>query len=143
MAMPIVVEDGYLGTKTKAQIDDRGQLIVAPIAYNTPSFNSMTTTSAFNFVLPKAGNQFVLTGYIVATNKDINASVGAIVPIIEADAVDTTTPSSTIITLNLGRLDGREVTGLNILTTPGKWINASTDVTTVNLTLLGYYVKTV
>jgi len=141
MSLSIEIEDGKGGTKNTAQVTPRGQLVVSPIDFNTSTFNALDTTgTAFNFVEPIAGKQFVITGYISASDRSVSANDGAEVPIIESEAIDSTTATKILLTLNLGKLDSQSLTGLNILTTPGKWINASTDDATVNLTLLGYFV---
>jgi hypothetical protein len=143
VSLSVEIEDGRGGTRNKVRVTPRGQLVVAPIAFNTSIFNSMSTTAAYNFVEPVAGKQFIITGYLAASNKDVSATTGATVPIIEAGAIDTTTATKTLLILNLGKLDSGGITGLNIITSAGKWINASTDDPTVNLTLLGYYTDTV
>jgi hypothetical protein len=129
------------GKKYSASVTSRGQVVTAPIEYNDTYYNSMSATAtAYNFVTPKTNKRFVITGYIVASNKDVSSTTGAEIPIIEASSPSSTTPTKTHLTLELGKLDGRQLTGLNIITTAGVWINASTDDASVNLTLLGYYV---
>jgi hypothetical protein len=124
-----------------AMVTKRGQLVTAPLKYNTTYFNAMTATgTAYNFITPKTGEQFVITGYIVSSDKNVNATNGAIVSIYEATSLTATSASKTILTLDLGKLDGAQVVGLNILTSKGVWINSTTDDATINLTILGYYI---
>jgi len=129
------------GKPYDAMVTKRGQLVTAPLKYNTTFFNAMTATAtAYNFITPKTGQQFVITGYIVSSDKNVNSTNGAVVPIYEATSLTATSASKTILTLDLGKLDGAQVVGLNILTSKGVWINSTTDDATINLTILGYYI---
>jgi len=129
------------GTPYDAMVTKRGQLVTAPLKYNTTYFSAMTATgTAYNFLTPKTGQQFVITGFIVSSDKNVNSTNGAVVPIYEAASETATAASKTILTLDLGKIDREGMMGLNILTSKGVWINATTDDATVNLTILGYYI---
>lgn len=142
MSLSVEIEDGRGGTKNKVGVTSRGQLIVAPIEFSSPLFTALDTIStAFNYAEPRAGKQLVITGYIISAGKSVSNTDGAEITIIEADAIDTITATKILLVLNIARSDSQAVTGLNILTTAGKWINASTDDATINLTLLGYFVN--
>ena len=131
------------GKRYSAKVSKHGQIITAPLEYNETYYNSMSSIStAYNFIAPKNGKQFVIDGYIIESDKNVSATTGAEIPVIEAASPGSLTPTKTIFTLELGKLAGRNATRLNILTSAGIWINASTDDATVNLTLLGYYINT-
>jgi hypothetical protein len=137
-----LLKNGH-GRPYSAKVTNRGQVVTAPIEYDQSYFNSMTSTgTAYNFVTPKTKMRFVITGFIATSNKDVGTTNGATIPIIETDGPASTTPTKTLLQLELTKLDGRELTGLNLLTNKGVWVNASTNDATVNLTLMGYYVDT-
>ncbi len=141
MSLGIEIEDGRYGTRNKVGVTQRGQLTVAPIGFNETHFNSMTVvTIAYNFIEPIACKQFVLDGIIFSSDKNVSSTNGAVITIYEADAIDSNTASKELFQLDIGRLDKGSITGLNLITNPGVWINGSTDDTTTNVTLIGYYV---
>jgi hypothetical protein len=142
--MPSVIKDGRFGTSYEAGVTPRGQLVVAPLEFNTAHKNTIVlVATAYNFITPIAGKQFVISGYIASSDKSVSATDGVEIDIFEAAAVDTTTSSKDLITIDLARLDKDNAIGLNLITTPGVWINAAADDTNVNLTLLGYYVDVI
>ena len=142
MSLSVEIEDGKGGTKNKVKVTSLGQLVVAPLEFSEPLFNAIAlTATAYNFVEPVAGKRFVITGYIAATDKNVSSTNGAEIAIIESSAIDSTVASKVLLTLDLGKLDSQVITGLNMITSPGVWINASTDDATVNLTILGYYIS--
>ena len=135
---------GGQGSRNLAEVSKRGQLIVAPIDFNEALYESMNVPNvAFNFVLPIASKQFVIDGAIFSSDKNVSSTNGAVIEIYEASSPTSITPSKTILTIDLGRLDRGNVTGLNIITSAGVWINGKTDDATTNVTILGYYVNTI
>ena len=141
MSLDIELMDGR-GTKAKAKVTSRGQLVVGPIAFNVAHFNSLALVATpYNYVGPVAGRQFVIDGIIASSDKNVSATNGADVNIYEANAVDGTSVTS-LLTLTIGKLDRAVITQLNLSTNTGVWINAETDDATVNLTIIGYYIDT-
>lgn len=141
MAAIARILDAFFGTGQGAGVTSRGQLVTAPYDYSVPYFQKLNTiNTAFNFARPIAGKQFVLTGYIASAEKDVSNTDGATVILYEASSPISTVVESQILQLNLLKLAGREIVGLNMLTNPGVWISAKTDDATVDITLLGYYV---
>ena len=139
--MPVSIADGYLGTSSRAGVTSRGQVVVSPLEYNDTIFKALNVAAtAFNYITPRAGKQFVIDGYIISGTRTVNASNGAAVKIFETDSLTSVTPTREIFNLDITRLSGRNAVGLNILTQPGIWLTATTDSATVNLTILGYFV---
>ena len=144
MTLKIEIEDGRFGTKATAGVTRRGQIITAPMDYNTTYYNSMdTVTIAYNFIEPRAGFNFVIDGVIFSSDKNVSSTNGAVITLYEADAVDRNVASRELFTIDVGRLDKGSFTGLNVLTSPGVWLNGSTDDATTNVTIVGHYVETV
>ena len=139
MSLDIKIMDGK-GSKSKAAVTSRGQVVVGPIAFNVAYFNSLALVATpYNYVGPIAGKQFVIDGIIASSNKSVSATDGAEVCIYEADAADGASVKE-LLTLDIGKLDRAVITQLNLSTNTGVWLNAETDDATVNLTIIGYYV---
>lgn len=135
------IADGT-GTNSKAKVTQRGELIIAPIAYSTPYFNEMTAiNTAYNFIKPKSGYEIVITSIIVNANKGVSSTDGALIEVFTASDVDSTTSVDDILTVQLIKNARQSLTGLNIKVSSGVWINAVTDDATVFLTIAGFYLK--
>jgi hypothetical protein len=143
MSLPVVIKDGDGITGAQAKVTSRGQLVVAPLAFSTPQFNEMTATAtAYNFFTPKTSQQFIITEIIISTNKNVSVTDGALIEIFTTNAINSATPLDDILTVQLTKNANLPLTGLNIVTDCGVWINAVTDDATVFLTVSGYYVGT-
>ena len=141
MAVKVEIKDSKFGTGNRAAVTSRGQVVTGPISFNEPHFRSLAViNTAYNFVTPVAGRQFVIDGVIVASDKNVSSTNGAQIVIYEADSSTSTTASRDLLTLDIARLDRSGYSGLNLLTRPGIWLNAKTDDNTCNVTILGYYV---
>jgi hypothetical protein len=134
------ISDGW-GTDSKACVTERGQLVVAPLSFSTayPVTVALINT-AYNFVPPVGGRQFVVTDILLYANKGVGAS-DATVEIYEADATNETTVVRSIMILEMLKQTNRDITGLNLLISAGKWLNIKTDDNTIFATVMGYYVN--
>jgi len=140
MSINGIVMDGT-GTKSKAKVTARGQLVVAPLSFSEPYFNAMTVDDqVYNFTTPKTGLQFVITDIIAAGDKNVTASTGVEIVIYES-ATASGVSSKDLFILNINRLGAANLIGLNLITTIGTYLNATMDDNNVNLTILGYYVE--
>lgn len=143
MALEVKIQDGS-GRQQLVKVTGRGQLVVGPIAYNTTESKSLTVVNtAYNFVEPIGGQRFVLDGIIFSTDKNVSQTDGAIITIYEATSATSATVAKSLFTLNLSRLTEDAITGLNVITTAGVWINAKTDDNNCSVTIIGYFVETV
>lgn len=141
MSLAIEIEDGRGGTKVKAKVTPQGQLVVAPLEFNKPYFQSLDTTdTAFTFIRPVAGKQFVIDAVVVSADRNVSATTAAHVILFEADAEDSTTSLNTIFHFDLVKNTRQALSQLNTAISSGVWLNATTDDTTVNITILGYYI---
>lgn len=140
MSLSVEIEDGRSGTRNKVKVTNRGQLVTAPIDFSTSSFNSMLVNNqAYNFAVPQAGKRFVITDIIVSGDKNVGTS-GSEIVIYEATAVDSATVDVNLFQFTITKNTTQSITGLNVITNAGKWINAKMDDNNVNLTILGYSV---
>lgn len=137
----------YVGLKdvknnTNANITKRGQLIVSPISFNAPYFRSFeVANTAYNFIKPISGKRFIIDGLIFSSDKNVSSTNGAVISIYEGNSETDLTGSKNIFTLDIGRLDKGSISGLNVITSAGIWLNGKTDDATTNVTVLGYYVE--
>ena len=117
-----------------------GQLVTAPLEYSTPVSVRMTVANqAYNLVRPEQLTGITITAYSVATRRSVGIN-GAEVIIYEADAADSLDVLSEIQPFDLPQQEFKSMTPLNILATPGRFINAKSDDVEVIVTLHFYRV---
>lgn len=128
------------GTGNKALVTEFGQLVVGPIAYSSSATQKLELNdTAYNFIAPKKGKNIVITDILLYANRSVGVN-DATVEIYEADAVDELIVSDTIIKTEMVKQTSRDLTGLNLITKGGKWINAKTDDDDVFVTIMFYYI---
>ena len=139
MTIDVKLKDGE-GRGHEAAVTYRKQLVVAPLDFSEAyTATAILVDTAFNFVGPKADKQFVITDIMLYANKGVGAS-DATVEVYEADADNTTTVHKSILLMEMLKQTSRDLTGLNLIITEGKWVNIKTDDNTVFATIMGYYV---
>lgn len=140
MTISGIIEDGD-GTSSLAKVTSRGELVTGRFDYSTAyAVTVNATATAFNFVGPIAGKRFVITDIILYANKNVGAA-DATVDVYEATASDSTTISKSILAIEMLKQTSRDLTGLNLIVTEGRWVNIKTDDDIIYATLMGYYVK--
>jgi len=138
MSAPVQIKDGS-GSGADAKVTSLGQLVTAPYAYDSVVAKTSTVDdTAVNFYLPKAGEQFVITGILLTADSTVVGS--AVITVYEADSATETTVSKTILLIDLLKNRDRDITGLNILVTAGKFVNLKADDSDVSAVITGYYV---
>lgn len=131
-----------MGRGHEARVSHAGELVTIRGNYDTAYFASMTATAtAYNLVEPKDQSTFVITALIINADKNVSATDGAVVVLLEGDSTTDTSGTKTLLTLNIGKNETSVITGILINTTRGKYLNVTTDDATVNITLLGYYLE--
>ena len=139
MSINTKIEDGT-GSGIQATVSPYGHLVVGASNFSTAYAVTVAIDNAgYNFVGPKAGFQFVITGLLLYANKGVGAN-DATVDVYEANGPTTTTADRTIICTEMLKQTSRDLTGLNLVVTAGKWVNVKTDDNTIFASLLGYYV---
>ena len=140
MTTPTHILDGR-GTESRACVTSIGQLITAPFAYDLTEFREMSLAdTAFSFYLPKAGEQFVITGIRIKAGRFVSNTIDATIIIYEAPSSVSLTEDRILFEEALIR--GEDVTFLptNILVNEGKFINAKADDTTIFINITGYFI---
>ena len=62
-----IVDSG--GNGRSAKVTKNGQLVTTPITYDDTAFNAMVVIdTAYNFFVPRAGNNFIITSIIDNNN---------------------------------------------------------------------------
>jgi len=140
--MKVEVKDSHNGNT--ARVTRFGQLVTSPLAYSTPVQKILdVTNTAFNFVAPSAGNFIVITDILVYASKSVSNTTPADIQIFQSDEVDSLTVVEGITRPQLIAGSSSELTGLNLIVDPGRWINATTDDATVQITIMFYTVPEV
>lgn len=129
------------GSGSVAHVTNRGEMIVNDADYSL-SYNATVAVAdtAYNFVGPVAGKQFVIKNIFLYGNISLSAVADTTVNIYEADSPSTTTVSKDVITTQLGRQVRRDLPPMNLIISAGKWVNIKASDATVYATILGYYV---
>lgn len=138
MSVPAVIQDA--GSGNRATVTRFGQLVVAPVDYSTPVAKTLDViNTAYNFVDPVMGKNIVITDIILTANKNVGAGDATVV-VYEANAPDTTTSDKDIINLEMIKQSNLALTGLNMIVSEGKFVNAKTDDDDVFVTIMYYRV---
>jgi len=139
MSTPVVIKGG--SRDTTAKVTKFGQLVVAPLAYSTPVGADLDATgTAFNFIIPEAGQSVVITDIIVAADKNVSNTTPADIQIFETSAIGSTTVDQIIVRPQLLRASNASFIGLNLLVPEGKFVNATTDDANILITIMFYRV---
>jgi hypothetical protein len=122
-------------------VSQQGELIVAPASYSTAKATSLIAAdTAYNVVDQRANSRIVITSIILYANKDVGVN-DATVEIYEATAPDTTTVSKSIFKTEMLKQTNLAVSGLNLVTNPGVFLNIKTNDASVFSVIGAYYVK--
>lgn len=125
-----------------AKVTSSGELVTSALAYDLTKYQEMSSTGVpYNFFSPQAGKQFIITGFLAVSDKNITAD--AIVTIYEADSDSSSTVLKELPKFAMTKNAVVSPTPLRILVNSGVWLNASTDDATIHLTMFGYYIDTV
>lgn len=137
MTLKTFIKDGT-GSGHLVRVTHASELIVSGIGDNESVFKSMdTANTAFNFFIPKSKENFFITSVLIttpaaSTNTDIYEATSVTSTTINKQLLRIGTSSRGFIPINLpfgGFLKVNE----------GFFVNAKTDNTTVDLTIIGYY----
>lgn len=124
-----------------AKVTCRNQLVTGALSYSQfYTANAAVINTAYNVVAPKTNKRFVITDMIIAADRGVSSTNGAIIDVYEATGPAVTTVSKQIYQDEITKLGRAVITGLNIITTEGVWINLKTDDNNVRINLGGYYV---
>ncbi|NIQ15506.1 MAG: hypothetical protein GTO02_14250 [Candidatus Dadabacteria bacterium] len=142
MAIENKMVDGH-GDGHRVRVSKWGIAATGPIEFSVSyPVTASSINTAYTFVGPKAGKQFVVTDILLYANKNVGAN-DATVEIYEADTETTTTVSKSVLITEMLKQTSRDFVGLNLVINEGKWLNIKTDDATIFASVLGYYVPVV
>ena len=122
------------------EISKNGELVTAPLEYSAGVFQKMdAAATAYNFHKPTTGKRFVITGFIISTNRNVGVN-GANIVIYEASALDSITVDRTVLEIDMVKNDILPILGANFILTVGVFLNGKTDDADVLVTIAGYEV---
>ena len=129
------------GELHNARVTPIGQLVTAPFSYDeVVALTVDTNNTAFNFFKPKIRMKFVAV--VILLTADSNVTGSTVIDVYEADSEDSTTIDKSILHIDLLKNDYRDLIGLNLLISEGKYLNVKVDDNDVSVTIMGYYVPT-
>lgn len=137
MVAPVTIVDPDSSVSPK--VTKSGQLVTSPIEYSAPvSLNLDTVDTAFNFITPEHGKSIVITDIIASADKIVSGTTPADIVIYESDSATSLTELAVIVRPQLTRANNFILTGLNLITPNGVWINAKSSDNNVLVTLMFY-----
>ena len=122
--------------------NEAGELLVSDGPYDLAKFNELgEINTAYNFYGPKGHEQFVITGFLIYGDKQVNSATNATVIIYEADQSDSATTDRILVQVEVGQNQSIPFPNIRILCNKGVYINAKTDDDDIHMTIFGHYVN--
>jgi len=125
----------------QVKVNEAGELLISDGPYDLAQFNELgTINTAYNFYGPRGREQFVITGFLMYGDKQVNASTNATVIIYESDSPDSTTEDRVLVQVEVGQNQSIPFPNIRILCNKGVYLNAKTDDDDIHMTIFGHYV---
>ena len=122
-------------------INEAGEILVSDGPYDLSTFNELAEiNTAYNFFGPRGREQFVITGFLMYGDKQVNSSTNATVVIYESDQPDSTTEDRVLVQVEVGQNQSIPFPNIRILCNKGVYINGKTDDDDIHMTIFGHYV---
>lgn len=140
MTAPTKILDPVSGLS--ARVTKFGQLVTSPIDFSTVvQIEADATNTAFSLLSPTSDQQIVITDIILTANRSIGVN-DATVDLYLADSPNSIAieAGDSVLSLELEKNGKLVLTGLNLITDVGKWINIKTNDATIFATLMYYRV---
>jgi len=125
----------------QVKVNEAGELLISDGPYDASEFRELDlTNTAYNFFGPRGREQFVITGFLMYGDKQVNSSTNATVVIYEASESDSTTEDRILVQVEVGQNQSIPFPNIRILCSKGVYINAKTDDDDIHMTIFGHYV---
>jgi hypothetical protein len=135
------IKDGK-GGSYEATVSKYGELITSRFDYSVPVCIDLTVDDqVYNFIEPKADNRIVLTDIMMYADRNVGVNDAAVSIWGSTIGPSSATAAEVYLNAEIPQKTARDLIGLNIITKPGVWVNASTNDNTVFMTLNYYYIK--
>lgn len=140
MATPTNIRDSE--SDAAVRVTKNGEMAVGPLSHSYPYYVSVALLNTEYEVVPAiAGKCFVITGFLIASDKDFgSATVAETLSVYEANPADITINEKTILQVDFLRNDRLVATGLDLLVSESKALVAVATDSAVDVTVAGYYI---
>ena len=141
MALPVHVV-GSGPNRVQVKVTERGELVVAPLAYSVPYNVTVAVLNTVYEIVPAiVGKSFVMTDIFISTDKDYALSTAAeLIQIYEAHPSDLATSTQDIFNIEMFKNDRFSATGLNLILSNTQSIAVTAADSAADVTIAGYYV---
>lgn len=122
-------------------VNEAGEILVSDGPYDLVVFNELDLiNTGYNFFGPRGLEQFVITGFLIYGDKQVNSSTNATVVIYESSQPDSTTEDRVLVQVEVGQNQSIPFPNIRVLCNKGVYINAKTDDDDIHMTIFGHYV---
>jgi hypothetical protein len=122
-------------------VNKAGEILVSDGPYDLAKFNELgVINTAYNFYGPNGRKQFVITGFLMYGDKQVNASTNATVIIYETSQLDSTAEDRVLVQVEVGQNQSIPFPNIRILCNKGVYVNGKTDDDDIHMTIFGHYV---
>ena len=130
-----------LGRFGAAEVTRNGEILTRRFSYSDPYIVQLTDTTVANLIIPKSGQQFILTGMYASADRSVNAN-GDVIDIYETSAADSGTQDRLLFSLDVARQTNTGFQLPDTRMTAGAFLNTDRTSTTgiISVTVWGYYV---
>jgi hypothetical protein len=130
------------GTGRAARINSFGQVVVGPLASSEPFFVELDTDDVpVGIIQAISAQQFIVTSIILNSSRNVNVN-GALIEIYESDEFGSANVTKPLLTVDMPGSTAVPFNPTNFEVSPGAFVNAVSDSTSVFITISGYYVQT-
>jgi len=130
------------GNGKAVKVNDAGEIQTATGAYDLAVFNELgVPNTAYNFYKPNGLDNFVITGFLIYGDKQVNSNTNATVVIYESSAPDSTVEDRVLVQVEVGQNQSIPFPNIRILVKHGVYLNAKTDDDDIHMTIFGHYVR--
>ncbi len=125
------------------KLSPNGEVLTRPFNYSELFFQNLDTDNEVkNFVVPKVGQQFVISGLAISGNRDIGVN-GSILVIYGTDSATNATTTGKEAQFEVPKTTVLPFIQPNLLIDEGLFVNGKCDDNSVRVSMFGYYVPTI
>jgi hypothetical protein len=125
----------------QVKINEAGELLISDGPYDLAMFQELDAIdTAYNFFGPLGREQFVITGFLMYGDKQVNTSTNATVVIYESSTSDSTTEDRVLVQVEVGQNQSIPFPNIRILCNKGVYINGKTSDDDIHMTIFGHFV---
>lgn len=141
MSLPVVIRGDGDGGVHEVAVSEFGELAVAPISYNSASVQLLDLdNTGYVFVPPVSGKRIVISSIILATDKDVSATVGSAIEIYESTTGEGTDVETSILQVDLIKQTNMVLPNVNVITSEGTWVMGKASDDDVKVSMYYYYI---